>query len=120
MGDGAVVAILFISISALIFGIVYYYLQTRHKERMSLIENGADAKLFRTEPRKGNYFFAMMVGIVFISLALGIGFGALMDEYRVFGYHTDEAVYFVSIFFFIGAGFIASFFLHRKMISQEG
>ena len=118
MNDGAIFGIFFISCIALIFGVVYHYLQTRHKERMSLIENGAEAKLFQTEPKKANYFLAMMAGIVFICLAFGIGFGSLMDEYRVFGRTNDESVYFVSIFFFIGTGFISSFFLHRKLYGQ--
>ena len=114
MNDGTAAALFFLSFLALVFGTIYYFLQTRHKERMSLIENGAEAKLFYTGKRKGNYFFAMMVGIVFICLALGIGMGATMEEYRVFT-HEEEATYFISIFFFIGVGFISSFLLHRKM-----
>lgn len=114
MNEGAVFGIFFISFVALIFGVIYYFLQTRHKERMSLIEHGAEAKLFNTGGRKGNYFVAMMIGIVFICMALGIGTGATMEEYRVFR-NAGGAPYLISIFFFIGAGFISSFFLHRKM-----
>lgn len=120
MGDGAVFGIFFLSFFALIFGTVYYYLQTRHKERLSLIENGADAKLFRREPSKRNYFFAMMIGVLFICLALGIVFGVLLDDHLFVDYYNRDnpAPYFISIFFFIGAGFISSFFIHKKINLQ--
>ena len=119
--DGEVaVALFFISFFGFIFGVVYYFLMTRHKERMSLIENGADAKLFQTEPRKKNYFFSMMVGIVFICLALGIAIGAVLDQYVFTDYYHDDnpAPYFTSIFFFIGVGFVSSFFLSKKLAVQ--
>ena len=41
-------AITFIALFAAIFGIMYVYYTTRHKERMALIEKGADASLFNT------------------------------------------------------------------------
>lgn len=119
MGDGAVFGIFFISFFALIFGTVYYYLQTRHKERLSLIENGAEAKLFSREPGKRNYFFAMMIGVVFICLALGIVFGVLLDDHVFTDYsRKNPAPYFIGIFFFIGAGFVSTFFLHKKISNQ--
>lgn len=117
MDGEAAVAIFFISLFALIFGVVYYFLMTRHKERMSLIENGADAKLFQTEQKKKSYFYSMMIGVVFICLALGIAFGVILDEYMFRDYYHDDnpAPYFISIFFFIGVGFVSSFFLSKKM-----
>lgn len=117
MSDSGVFGVFFISFFALIFGTIYYYLQTRHKERLSLIASGAEAKLFRTEPSKRNYFFAMMIGVVFICLALGIVFGVLLDDHVFTGYYERDnpAPYFISIFFFIGAGFICTFFLHKKI-----
>ncbi len=120
MNDGAVFGIFFFSVIALIFGTVYYYLQTRHKERLSLIENGAEAKLFSREPGKRNYFFAMMIGVVFICLALGIIFGVLLDDHVFTDYYDREnpAPYFISIFFFIGVGFISTFVLHKKLNPQ--
>ncbi len=41
-------AIVFIAIIAAIFGIMYLFYSTRHKERLALIEKGADASLFNT------------------------------------------------------------------------
>jgi len=117
MNEGTAFAFFFITLFALFFGLIYYYLLTRHKERMSLIEHGADAKLFQASPQKKSYFYSMMIGVVFICLALGIGVGAILDEYVFIDYYNDDnpAPYFVSIFFFIGAGFISSFFLSKKL-----
>lgn len=120
MSDGAAFGIFFLSLFALVFGTIYYYLQTRHKERLSLIENGAEAKLFSREPGKRNYFFAMMIGVVFICLALGIVFGVVLDNQVFTDYYDRDnpAPYFISIFFFIGVGFISTFALHRKLNHQ--
>ena len=119
MNEGTAIAFFFITLFALFFGLIYYYLLTRHKERMMLIENGADANLFQTSPRKKSYFYSMMIGVVFVCLAFGIGVGALLDEYVFVDYYNDHnpAPYFISIFFFIGAGFISSFFLSKKLAS---
>ena len=114
--------VVFIVMFTGLFAIIYYYLQTRHKERISLIESGADAKLFQTEPKKRNYFFAMLLGILFVSLGLGIGVGYGIDVglMRKSWHHGENPVpYFISIFIFLGAGFITAFFLHRKMTDKE-
>ncbi len=109
----------FIALFASVFGIIYYYLQSRHKERMSLIENGADAKLFQTGTRKKPYFFAMLLGILFISIALGIGVGYWINESMDSFRRHDEAPYFISIFFFVGIGFIGAYILHKKELEKQ-
>lgn len=117
MDGGAAVSIFFISLFGSVFGTIYYFLMTRHKERMLLIENGADVKLFQAEPRRKSYFYSMMIGVIFICLALGIGVGSLLDQYMFDDFYHDEnpAPYFISIFFFIGVGFVSSFFLSKKL-----
>ncbi len=117
MNEGTAFAFFFITLFALFFGLIYYYLLTRHKERLMLIEHGADAKLFQASPQNRSYFFSMMIGVVFICIALGIGAGALLDEFVFVDYFNEHnpTPYFISIFFFIGAGFISSFFLSKKL-----
>jgi hypothetical protein len=44
-----------VSMFLMIFAIVYVYFTTRNKERMALIEKGADPKLFKSEPKVSNY-----------------------------------------------------------------
>lgn len=117
-------AFVFIALFAGLFGIIYYYLLSRHRERMSLIENGADAKLFQAEPRKKPYFFAMLVGVSFICLSLGIGLGFLVDnwlrEIGTLSRHGDfPGAYFFMIFLMLGIGFIVSYFLHKKLVLES-
>jgi hypothetical protein len=109
------VAVVFLVLFAGIFGVLYYYLLSRHKERILLIEKGADAKLFKTEPKKGSYFFAMLIGILLICLSLGFVFGALLERY----FMDDELSYIVMILLMLGLGFVVSFFLHKKMIVDK-
>lgn len=108
-------AVVFLVLFAGIFGVLYYYLLSRHKERILLIEKGADAKLFKTEPKKGSYFFAMMIGILLICLSLGFTFGALLERH----FMDDELSYIVMILLMLGLGFVVSFFLHKKMIVDK-
>lgn len=120
--DGGLVAALFFvfSIGGTV-GLVYYYYHTRHKERMMLIEKGADAKLFQTEPKKKNYFYTVVLGIVFMSIAIGILLGFVFSNLAYnWGWirHGENPLpYFVGIFLMIGVGFIASFFASKKLNS---
>ncbi len=89
---------------------------------MSLIENGADAKLFQSDARKKPYFFAMLLGILFISVALGIGVGHAIHVNWVedsFRNRDNPVAYFISIFFFIGLGFMAAYMFHKKELQKE-
>lgn len=118
--DGALVAALFFTFSITgTVGLIYYYYHTRHKERMMLIEKGADAKLFKTEPKKKNYFFTIVVGIVFICLGLGIVLGFVFSgaAYSLGWIHHDgnPLPYFTGIFIMIGLGFLASYFASKKL-----
>jgi len=113
-------AFVFIVLLIGLFGVLFFYLLGRHRERMSLIENGADAKLFKTEARKKPYFFSMLLGILFICLALGIGIGYWIDistYTRVIG--NNPVPYFVSIFFFLGVGFITAYLIHKRELLKD-
>jgi ABC-type Fe3+ transport system permease subunit len=100
----------------------YYYLLARHKERMLLIEKGADAKLFKSEPRTQPYFIVILLGIIFICIGLSIGFGYLLSAYlysiEVINYHANPMPYFFVSFLMLGIGFILSFFLHKRLLSK--
>ncbi|KYG83822.1 hypothetical protein AWN68_03185 [Roseivirga echinicomitans] len=95
-----------------------------------LIEKGADASLFQTEPKKRNLFFTIILGSLLICLSLGIGLGYFMEgllvrmntaNFSPDSYRSDDypGAYFFSIFLMLGVGFIASFFLHRKLILEK-
>lgn len=113
-------AFVFIALFAGVFGIMYFYLQSRHKERMSLIENGADAKLFKSPERKKPYFFSMLLGILFICLAMGIGTGYWIDSTaRVNHSVGNEVIYIMCVFFFLGVGFVSAYLLHKKELLKD-
>lgn len=116
----------FLFMTSLVFsvaGLAFFFMLTRHRERTQMIEKGADASLFQSEPRKRNYFIAMLIGIVFICLSLGVGFGFALENVLITSgwikYGGHPGPYFFSIFMMIGVGFILAFFLHKKMINKE-
>ena len=119
MNEGTAIALFFILIVGGIVGLIYYVIHTKHKERVMLIEKGADAKLFQVEPRKKNYFFTVIIGIVFVCLALGFTLGAIFSVMAYdFGWirHQDNPLpYFTAIFLMIGVGFLASFYASKKL-----
>ncbi len=99
-----------------IFGIVYVFLTTRNKERLSLIEKGADASLFSTN-RKFNWKnFMLSSGMLLVGIGVGIMFGALLSK----SIPLEEGVaYPMSIFTFAGFSLIIYYFVARKMDKMD-
>jgi uncharacterized protein DUF6249 len=99
------------------FGMVYYFLLTRNKERLALIEAGADAKLFKSAGN--NWYFVIVLGLLAIGISLGAGLGMMIEQ--AFGKGEDfEQGYVIGIFLFAGLGLLASFFLIRKIKKEDG
>ncbi len=115
-----------ISILATLFGAYYYYMNTRHKERMALIDAGADASLFyssKKKPQGGMISFFLGLGIVSVTLSIGILLALFlvrllraMDDNSRGDY---EEVYVIMVFLSIGTGLIISYFLIKKLIKKE-
>lgn len=108
-------AIVFISLFAAFFGIMYIFYTTRHKERLALIEKGADASLFNTgrEPFRFSLGkFSLKLGMLAIGIALGIIMGAVMDKSGIF----DEAVAYISMIFLFGGVSLILFFVADKKL----
>jgi hypothetical protein len=100
-----------IAFFAMIFGIVY--LAIRKKERMLLIQRGADASVFESKKNEtGNLKWGL--------LSLGIGIGILLG--RVFAAYTclgAEASYFSLICLFGGLSLVIYHFIARKIEKQD-
>lgn len=97
---------------AMVFGIVYIAISARSKERMALIEKGADASIFYSgKPRKGTGKWILQLGIVVVGVALGV--------LVAYGLHStgmdDEVAYPACIFLFGGAAMVAAYFIGRKV-----
>ncbi len=77
-----------------IFGMIYVFIMTRHKERMSMLEKGVDASVF--VKRSGSP--TLKFGMFFVGIALGILIGNLLQD----RFGMDEGVAFLSMVFLFG------------------
>jgi len=95
---------------ALVFGSLYIYFTTRNKERLALIEKGADPELFKSKAdvNSGNRTFK--TGLFFIGIALGIIAGYFLSE----GGMQEVSAYFSMIFLFGGIALVVSYFIQKK------
>lgn len=109
-------AIVFIALFAAVFGIMYIFYSTRHKERLALIEKGADASLFNTGREGARYGlnwskFTLKVGMLFMGIAVGIIVGAILSNAGVL---DEDANYPAMIFFWGGLSLVIFYLIDRK------
>lgn len=110
------VALVFIALFAVVFGIMYVFYTTRHKERLALIEKGADASLFNTgkEGVRSQFSwnkFTLKIGMLAMGIAVGIIAGALLSSSGVL---DEDANYSAMIFFFGGLSLVLYYLIDRK------
>ena len=108
--------LVFIALFATLFGILYVFYTTRNKERMALIEKGADATLFNTGQQGfGNFFtwgkFTLKIGMLSMGIAVGIILGEILYTSNVL---DEETSYASMIFFFGGLSLVLFYILDRK------
>lgn len=99
----------FIVFSA-IFGVFYVYFNTRNKERMALIEKGADASLFTTKSRSYTNQ-TLKFGMLALGIGAGILLGSLVATYTVL---PEPVAYFSMIFLFGGLGLILNYLVEKN------
>jgi hypothetical protein len=107
--------IVFIALFATVFGVMYIHYTTRNKERLALIEKGADASLFRTgkeTPRFSWSKFTLKLGMLSVGVACGILVGAMMANAGILNEDVD---YSSMIFFFGGLSLILFYVIDRKV-----
>ena len=103
---------LFVSLAAFagIFGIVYVFLMTRHKEHMSMLEKGVDPSLFSSKNNSQSQ--TLKFGMLCVGISAGILLGNLL--YR--NDWLDEAVAYLSMIFLSGGlSLILNFLINRKI-----
>ena len=102
-----------ISMFASLAIILWIYFTNRNKERMALIEKGADAKLFKT---KGSRLTTLKWGMLLIGVGVGILFGNIIANSTSL---LEEVSYFSMIFLFGGGSLISYYLIAGKLEKKE-
>jgi ABC-type antimicrobial peptide transport system permease subunit len=103
---------LFVSIAAFagIFGIVYVFLMTRYRERMSMLERGIDPSKFASQGNSKS--LTLKLGMLCVGIAIGILAGNLLHKND----WLDKSVSYLSmVFLFGGTSLILNFIIDRKI-----
>ena len=99
-----------------IFGIAYVFLNTRNKERMSLIEKGADASLFATKKNHRSNL-TLKFGMLAVGIGVGILIASILETYTIL---DEEVAYPSMIFLFGGLFLVANAMIEKKdKVDQE-
>lgn len=92
---------------ATVFGVLYTFLVTRNKERLAMIEKGAEPQIFTQRRTR--------VGIKLGLLSMGIAIGVLMGQMIVHLTSMDEEpAIFSMVFLWAGAGLVLEHYLAKK------
>ena len=107
-----------ISMFAAIFGIAYLYFSTRNKERLALIEKGAEASIFVKGRRHTAPFWKVFI-LNLSLLLMGIGVGIFIASILHYNLGVDDGVAFPgTIFLMAGIGLFVGFSM-TKNIDKE-
>lgn len=113
--EGVIVALVFGSI----FGVFYLYFSTRNKERLALIEKGADASIFvRGKAEKAAPFWKILI-LNLALLAIGIGVGIVIGGLLYQSGVEEEIAFPGTIFITAGSALLIGFFMTKKMDKEE-
>ena len=117
MSDVVIVLIIF----GAFFGVVYLFFSTRHKERLSLIEKGADASLFYSAKKKKTLpWITLKIGMLFVGIAVGTAIGILINNsVSSMDFQLERLFIFSMIFLFGGISLIWNFMIERKLRKKD-
>jgi len=108
----AVLAIIF----GTVFGIFYLYISSRNKERMSLIEKGADASIFMKgrSNQTAPIWKVLILNLALLLMGIGIGvfIATLIDHYTDL---DEDAIYPAVIFTMAGIGLFIGFNMTKNL-----
>ena len=116
------VAFVFVSLFIIIFGIFYLHYSTRNKERLALIEKGADASIFfsaKAQKKSSAPIWKVLIfnlAVLLIGIGTGVFMGAILEAYSAI---EVEVGYTASIFLMAGLGLFTGFMLSKKLIDKE-
>ena len=111
----------FISLFIIIFGIFYLHYSTRNKERLALIEKGADASIFfsaKTQKKSHVPIWKVLIlniSVLLMGIGAGVFIGSALDAYTLI---DDEVAYTGSIFLMAGLGLFVGFTQSKKLVEK--
>ncbi len=112
--------LVFISLFVVIFGIAYLYYSTRNKERLALIEKGAEASIFVKGKRENAAPFWKVIVLNLALLLMGIGIAIFMASILVYTVGVDaEVAYPGTIFLMAGVGLFIGFTLTKRLDNKN-
>jgi len=112
--------IVFISLFLVVFGICYLYFTTRNKERLALIDKGAEASIFVKGKREGTAPFWKVLIVNLALLLMGIGIAIFIGSFLANALGLDEDVaYPGTIFLMAGLGLYTGFIFTKKLDKED-
>jgi len=99
-----------------VFGVFYLYFSTRNKERLALIEKGADASIFgKGKQHAAPIWKVLVLNLAFLSMGIGLGtfIASILDSYTTL---DEDALYPAIIFFTAGVGLYVGFMQTKKLV----
>jgi hypothetical protein len=101
-----------------IFGIFYLYISARNKERLALIEKGAEASIFYGKRRMTAAWKVLVINLA--CLLMGIGLGIFIGGFfsDVVGMDPEIAMP-GTILFTAGLGLFSGFLATKKLTSND-
>src|SRR6476469_7583833 len=104
-----------LSLFLAIFGIVYLFLSTRNKERLALIEKGADASIFMRGKQNGiptGRIIILNLALLLMGIGVGVFIALLLSTYTSL---HDDAIYPATIFTMAGIGLFVGYYLTKNL-----
>jgi hypothetical protein len=98
-----------------LFGVVFLYFNTRHKERMALIEKGENADLFVTSKRRSAVPLYAILLINLGILGVGIGVGVLIGHALHMGGMDQDISMPSAIFICLGLALLGGFYITKNL-----
>ncbi|UFH35480.1 DUF6249 domain-containing protein [Flavobacterium acetivorans] len=98
-----------------IFGVFYLFFSTRNKERLALIEKGADASIFMSKRQDTAPIwkvFILNLAVLLMGIGAGILFALIIQD--LFGV-TSEALFPGVIFLTAGTGLLVGFKMTKDL-----
>jgi len=91
------------------FGLIFYYLHTRNRQRLAMLEKGVDPQTFYPKPT-ANRYASLKWALLMIGIGLGFLFGGIISDFT----DAEEPIFFSMILLFGGLGLLVYFFVAKN------